>query len=333
MKNLLVVLLFSAIVGSFFVNINAQSKPKEKSNADAVGRNNTVKVSPELQQLLQSAVNETVTSFSAQNLKPEQIAATLIDLRDVKNLKMASVRGNEKIYPASVVKMFYMVALENLLETGKIKNTPELERGLRDMIAVSSNEATQYILDVITGTSSGSELPPKEFAKWAYKRNAVNRYFAALGYQNINVNQKTFCEDAYGIEQQFRGYKGDNRNMLTTDATARLLAEIVTGKTNTPERTALMMNLLKRDFTGTTSDQDDQAHGFTGIALINRKMADAKLWSKAGWTSKTRHDAAYIETPDGLKFVLVVFTENAANERDIIPMIAGNILDNLKSVK
>ena len=333
MKNLLIVLLFSAIVGSFFVTANAQSQPKNKSVRETVGRNNMAEFSPELQQLLQNAVDETAASFSAQNLKSEQIAATLIDLRDAKNLKMASVRGNEKIYPASVVKMFYMVALENLLETGKIKNTPELERGLHDMIVNSSNEATQYILDVITGTSSGAELPPKEFANWAQKRNAVNRYFAALGYQNINVNQKTFCEDAYGIEQQFRGYQGENRNMLTTDATARLLAEIVSGKAATPARTAIMMNLLKRDFGGTSSDNDDQAHGFSGIALNERNITNAKLWSKAGWTSKARHDAAYIETPDGLKFVLVVFTENAANERGIIPMIAGKILDNLGKIK
>ena len=332
MKNLLIVLLFSAIVGSFFVTANAQSQPKNKSVRETAGRNNMAEFSPELQQLLQNAVDETAASFSAQNLKSEQIAATLIDLRDAKNLKMASVRGNEKIYPASVVKMFYMVALENLLETGKIKNTPELERGLHDMIVNSSNEATQYILDVITGTSSGAELPPKEFANWAYKRNAVNRYFAALGYQNINVNQKTFCEDAYGIEQQFRGYRGENRNMLTTDATARLLAEIVSGKAATPARTAIMLNLMKRDFSGLSSDNDDQAHGFSGIALNERNITNAKLWSKAGWTSKARHDAAYIETPDGLKFVLVVFTENAANERGIIPMIAGKILDNLGKI-
>ena len=97
------------------------------------------------------------------------------------------------------------------------------------MIVDSSNEATQYILDVLTDTSSGAEMPQKEFEEWQYKRNRVNRYFSSMGYTNINVNQKTFCEDAYGIEQQSRKYKGQNRNMLTTNATARLLAEIVTG--------------------------------------------------------------------------------------------------------
>jgi len=294
-----------------------------------------VKLEPSLdaQTILVAAVGETLEKFKDKNLKAENVAATLIDLRDPNNLKWATVRGEDKIYPASVVKMFYMNALERRLEDGQVTMTPELERGLKDMIVDSSNEATQYILDVLTGTSSGSEMPEKDFIKWAYKRNIVNRFYAAQGYQNINVNQKTFCEDAYGIEQQFRGYKGNNRNMLTTNATARLLTEIVLGKTNTPERTAVMMNLMKRDFSGTTKDNDDQAHGFTGIALINKGMKDAKLWSKAGWTSTTRHDAAYIETPDGLKFVLVVFTEKFANERNIIPTIAEKILDKLGKTK
>jgi beta-lactamase class A len=285
--------------------------------------------SPALQTLLDSALRETLEKFKDKNLKAENVAATLIDLRDPNNLRTASVRGEEKIYPASVVKMFYMNALERWLEDGRVKPTPELERGLKDMIVDSSNEATQYILDVLTGVSSGGELPEKEFETWAFKRNVVNRFYAAQDYRNINVNQKTFCEDAYGIEQQFRGYKGNNRNMLTTNATARLLAEIVLGKTNTPARTKIMMDLMKRDFSGTSKDPDDQAHGFTGIALINKGLKDARLWSKAGWTSKTRHDAAYIETAAGLKFVLVVFTENFANERDIIPTVAEKVLDSL----
>lgn len=292
-----------------------------------------LETSPALQMLLDEAVRVTLEKFKDKNLKAENVAATLIDLRDPNNFTAASVRGEEKIYPASVSKMFYMVALERWLADGRVKTTPELERGLRDMIVDSSNEATQYILDVLTGTSSGAEMPEKEFEKWAWKRNVVNRFYAAQGYQNINVNQKTFCEDAYGIEQQFRGYKGNNRNMLTTNATARLLAEIVLGKTATPETTAKMMALMKREPFAETKDQDDQAHGFTGIALIKKGLKDARIWSKAGWTSKTRHDAAYIETADGLKFVIVVFTENFATERDIIPTIAERVLENLGKIK
>ncbi|MEO6656548.1 MAG: serine hydrolase [Pyrinomonadaceae bacterium] len=285
--------------------------------------------SSELQTILDSAVAGTLSTFAPKGFKTEEIAATLIVLRDPSHFKMAEVRGGEPIYPASVVKMFYMAALERQLEDGKVIMTPELARGLRDMIVDSSNEATQYILDVITGTSSGAELPQKQFDAWQYKRNRVNRYFSLMGYTNINVNQKTFCEDAYGIEQQSRNYKGQNRNMLTTNATARLLAEIVTGRISTPERTKMMMDLLKRDPFAKSSDPDNQANGFTGNMFIDRKMTDAKLWSKAGWTSKARHDAAYIETADGLKFVLVIFTENHAAETGMIPAVAGKVIDAL----
>lgn len=290
-----------------------------------------IEVSGELQALVSVAVRDVLADTN--NLKPDELAVTLIDLRDSSKFMMAEVRGQERIYPASVVKMFYMSALERQLEDGKITMTSELRRGLRDMIVDSSNEATQYILDVLTGTSSGAELPQKEFDAWQYKRNRVNRWFSSMGYTNINVNQKTHCEDAYGIEQQSRAYKGQNRNMITTNATARLLAEIVTGHMNTPEQTSAMMDLLKRDPFIKTTDGDNQATGFTGKLFSDRKMTDAKLWSKAGWTSKSRHDAAYIETADGLKFVLVIFTENHATDKEIIPNIAGKILDRLREIR
>jgi hypothetical protein len=57
-----------------------------------------------------------------------------------------------------------------------------------------------------------------------------------------------------------------------------------------------------------------------------------RLWSKAGWTSTTRHDAAYLELPDGAKFVLVIFTTDHANEREIIPTVARIIIDGIMDV-
>ena len=290
-------------------------------------------VSGELEALIRSAVDAVTNSANGKNFKQEEIAATLIDVSDPQNLRWANVSGEKPIYPASVVKMFYLAALERQLEDGKIMITPELTRGLRDMIVDSSNEATQYILDVITDTSSGAELPQREFEQWQHQRNRVNRFFASMGYTNINVNQKTFCEDAYGIEQQSRNYKGQNRNMITTNATARLLAEIVLGRMNTPGRTRAMMDLLKRDPFKPSTDPDNQAVGFTGKALIDGKMTDAKLWSKAGWTSRARHDAAYIETGDGLKFVLAIYTENHADDRDVIPTVAAKVMDGLRGLR
>jgi beta-lactamase class A len=284
--------------------------------------------SPALQVIVDEAAQGALKKFADKGLKESQLSITLIDLRDPQAPTWASFRGDERIYPASVVKLFYLVAAHRWLEDGRLQETEELKRALRDMIVDSSNDATGYVLDMLTDTTSGRELPPAEMQQWLEKRNAVNRYFTSLGYTNINTNQKTFCEDAYGRERFARGPNGENRNKLTTSATARLLAEIITGRAVNAERSRQMMELLKRDFSGKSTDPDDQAHGFTGIALAD--LPTARLWSKAGWTSTTRHDAAYIELPSGARFVLVTFTTDHANERDIIPTVARVVLDKMK---
>lgn len=312
----------------FLVNISAQDKqiarnylPKDNANKLLFNDSAT------LRKILDSAVKDTLQKFKSINLKPEEIAVTLIDLRDSKNLLSVEHRGNEQIYPASVVKMFYMAALFRQLEDGKVKMTPELERGLKNMIVDSGNESTGYILDVLTDTASGAELPADEFEKWKFQRNAVNRYYQSIGYNNISINQKTHCEDAWGREQQFRGYNNQNRNLLTTNATAKLITEIALGKSVTPERSRQMMDLMKRDWEKPVENQFYQE--FISHAL----KPGTKLWSKEGFTSKTRHDAAYIETPEGLKFVLVVFTENHSKEQEIIPSIARKIIEKLGEIK
>lgn len=284
-----------------------------------------------LQTLVDETAKATIARFADKKLEPQQLSITLIDLRDPKHPVTASFRGNERIYPASVVKLFFLAATHRWLEDKKIEDTPELQRALKDMIVDSSNEATQYIVDVLSRSTGGYELPPDEMKEWQYRRDAVNRYFTSLGYTNINANQKTFCEDAYGRERVSRGPNGENRNKLTTNATARLLMEIATGKSVTPQRSALMMELLKRDYSVASPDPDNQATGFSGSAL--QGMKGARLWSKAGWTSTTRHDVAYVELADGAKFVLATFTTDHSNEREIIPSVARLVIDGLRDVK
>src|SRR5882672_1539734 len=163
-----------------------------------------------LQNLVSEAARAALTRFADKKLTEAQLSITLIDLRDPAHPVTASFRGNERIYPASVVKLFYLAAAHRWLEDKKIEDAPELRRALKDMIVDSSNEATQYIVDVLTHTTGGYELPPEEMKEWQYKRDAMNRYFASLGYTNINVNQKTFCEDAYGRERVSRLPDGSN---------------------------------------------------------------------------------------------------------------------------
>ena len=283
-----------------------------------------IEPSPSIQSAIDKAVEEVVRNSKHTKLAQE-IAITAVDVSTPSSPQTGSHRGDVKIYPASVIKLFYLEAAHRWMEDGKIQDTAELRRAMKDMIVESYNEATHYVIDVLTGTSSGQELPPDEMKEWAHKRNAINRYFESRGFTNINANQKPWGEGPYGRERIFVGEKYTNRNMLTTDATARLLTEIVTGHAVSPKRSAEMLELMTRDPFSPTTNPDDQAHGFPGPAVPR----GAKLWSKAGWTSQTRHDAACIEFANGKKLVLIIFTVNHANERDLIPSLARGVISNL----
>ncbi|MEM1293301.1 MAG: serine hydrolase [Cyanobacteria bacterium P01_H01_bin.162] len=241
----------------------------------------------------------------------------------------ASYRGVEAIYPASVVKLFYLVAAHEWLEREMVSSTPELVRALRDMIVDSSNDATGLVVDVLTGTTSGPELPAGPLETWQTQRNIVNRYFESLQWPElatINVNQKTWCDGPYGRERLFLGETYENRNVLTTEATARLLHSIIGGVAVTGERSQVMMALLQRSLDPRllAADPENQVTGFLGAGL----PLNAQLWSKAGLTSKVRHDAAYIELPEHPPFQLVVFTEgaDASQNEHILPFVAQTLL-------
>lgn len=241
-----------------------------------------------------------------------------------------SYRGVERIYPASVIKIFYLVAVHEWLQTGMIQPSPELERSVKDMIVDSSNDATGLVIDILTGTTSGPELPPGPFETWAYQRNLVNRYFQSLHWpelETINANQKTWCDGPYGRERIFLGEMLNNRNMLTTEATARLVHSIVGGVAVSSQRSQAMMSLMKRslDPVELAADPENQVTGFLGGGL----PLDAQIWSKAGLTSTVRHDVAYIELPQKPPYLLIVFTEGktTSKQEELLPFLSQQILE------
>lgn len=281
---------------------------------------------PALQTAVDMAVRETCAEFTGPALKPDQLAVTVIDLRGPASVA-ADYRGDARFYPASVIKLFYLAAAHRWLEDGRLADTPELRRGLHDMIVDSSNDATGFIVDSLTGTTGGPELPAAELETWSEKRGAVTRYFQSLGYQNVNAKRKTWGDGPFGRESQDMAAHPPARNYLSTNDTARLLQEIAAGRCVTPARSAQMLELLARNPFVPGKDSDDQATAFSGAALT----PGMKLWSKAGWVSWARHDAALIELPGGGRVIVVVFTEGAehASNRAIIPAVVRRILTNL----
>jgi beta-lactamase class A len=279
--------------------------------------------------------------MAADGLDPEAFAMTLLIFDRPLTPATGAGRpagfahaGDRAFYPCSVVKVFYLAAAQAQLEAGELIAHGELDRAMRDMIRWSSNMATNYIIDLVTGTTGDTLLGEAELPEWVERRQWVNRYFHSLGWPEAaaaNACQKLMDDDRYGREKIFVGMGGNNHNRLSTNAAARLFHEIFAGRIVTPERSRVMAEMLSRPM----DDRDflanplAQVRGYFAAGL----PAGARVWSKAGhtgWTgdadaSYRRHDAAYIELPGGRALILAVFTQGrAASESEtILPAIAG----------
>ncbi len=240
----------------------------------------------------------------------------------------ASWAGNRQRYPASVIKLVYLIAAEAWLQDDLLPDDVELRRALAAMIQESSNDATGLVVDLLSGTTSGPSLPAEAMASWMGQRQLVNSWLAALDWtelEGVNACQKTWGDGPFGREREFYGASFENRNRLSSDASARLLQAVMASALVSPPACARMQALLARslDPEQRAADPENQVDGFLGEGL----PPGARLWSKAGWMSAARHDAAYVEAEGHNPFLLVVFSEgvDCAADATLLPEIARRL--------
>lgn len=211
-----------------------------------------------LSKKLQDIVDNIINSVQLKGLPIEKLSISLIDLSDSNCCTYASYLDGETRYPASIVKLFWMVELYNQYKAKTIPEETALNKELYKMIQDSSNESASRILDKISRTESGKDLPRSKLDNWIARRYSVNQFFKQAGYQNINISQKPFpipylnLDRPQGRDLQIRYVSGNEakpvRNYLTTYSVARLLFEIYTNQAVGSQYSTQMKALLKETY-------------------------------------------------------------------------------------
>ena len=208
------------------------------------------------------------------------------------------LNNNKLIYPASIVKLAYGLATYYWIEKGFLLFDEDINKAVFKMLSESSNDATSYIIDLLTGTTSGPSLDGEMWKNWKYQRSIINEWLKNLHWEaldGINCCQKTWEESAYGREKDFYGKNNTNKNAMTTDSAARLMTEIMLKikfrEHNINLKSFLSRHLKKEDF---SQDPSNQIEGFLGEGLPE----NIPFWSKAGLMSKVRNDVAWWTNQD-----------------------------------
>jgi beta-lactamase class A len=273
---------------------------------------------PAMATKLRMAAEATLKAFP--KLKAEDLAISAIDVSQPNITSRADYQGDVPFYPASVIKLFFMA---DVYATKK-DTIGDVDRALKEMIVVSDNDATAYLVDILANTVPGPPLQGRALQRFIDRRRAINKRFEKLGYKaNVSAMMKPWSFGPFGADKQALGANRENRNKLTANATASLLLWIVRRRAPGAHE---MMTLLHRPL-APQREEENQVKEFIGEAL----PTGALLWSKAGWTSEVRHDAAYVELPGGRKFILVIFTRGTADDVTLIPAAARNAIAELTS--
>ncbi len=288
-----------------------------------------------------------IKEYSKKNKLPiESLSITIID---TKTGEIAGYQNDVDRYPASVVKMFWLVAAYQKIVQKELNQT-SFSPAIEQMIFKSDNQGGSTILDAVTQTkSTPNNLSENELVIEKQKRQKVNDFFLQAGYsQNINVSQKTFpipqdnIMEPKGFDQQLRGEDPQKpiRNRITTNDAARLMYEIVTGKSIDPNTSKEMTTLLTRDINPTFWKKQppnpidfNPVESFFGEGLPAGKTLN--IVSKAGWTSASRQEVAFIQSKDGkTSYILAVFGDDAAygKSKQIFPEIAAQVYKEMRTL-
>jgi beta-lactamase class A len=288
-----------------------------------------------------------IKEYSKKNKLP--IESLSISLIDTKTGEIAEYQGDVERYPASIVKMFWLVAAYQKITQKELSEESFLP-AIQEMILKSDNRGGSQILDAITqAKSTPNNLPESELVIAKQKRQKVNDFFLQAGYsKDINVSQKTFpipqekIMEPKGFDQQLRGEDPLKliRNRITANDAARLMYEIVTGKSIDPMTSQKMTVLLTRNTDPTFWKKQppnpidfNPVESFFGEGLPVGKTEN--IISKAGWTSASRQEVAFIQSKDGkTSYILAVFGDDAAygKSKKIFPEIAAQVYQEMRTL-
>ena len=283
-----------------------------------------------LNDILKKLLNE----MNSQSLS--NIAITWINYKKVNStIKRFGFGINNKlpIYPASIVKLIYAFALYEWIQKGKLTLNDQINDATYKMLYNSSNDATSFIVDILTGTTSGPSLNEEIWEDWKFQRQIINDWLMSLNWKELNgINccQKTWEDGPFGREKDFYGTSNENMNQISTDGTAKIFEEIMM-RIEYSEKNINIKHFLERNLNKDSYiyDPNNQIEGFLGEGIPN----NISYWSKAGLMSKVRHDAAWWSMNEDNQTLLVVFGNSPefAQNKLFLPKLAEAIYDfNLK---
>jgi hypothetical protein len=289
---------------------------------------------------LQTFLDTTIESLRGDDarLREQTIRVSLIDLPVAGRPRLAHWYGDSPVYPASVPKFAYLMAAYAWRDQGRLEIDNVFDRQLHEMIYHSSNRACQSVFRRLTATEAGPRLEPGDYHDFVLRRHAVKRWLQELGIEDLHLVHPTYDGggDLHGRDVQFLeddtidgclpDQKGPyfNRQAMTANGTAKLLALLAEDLALSPESSAEVRERMRRD----PRRQPYLRQRIAGGA--DPRSGDLEVFSKTGTWGPIFADAGIIRHASGHQLAVVAFLEGEPAYRGpFIAKLAKTVVERL----
>jgi len=244
-----------------------------------------------LQTALDKVLNENPTFRKL--IRNKKLAVGLVDMRAEHDPKMALVNGQEMMYAASLPKIAILFAAMDAIDKGELKESPEVTKDLKLMIAKSNNQASTRMIDRVGYKKIADVLQDKKYALYDKANGGglwVGKRYAAGGARNP--------EPMKGLS-----------HAATAEQVCRYYYMMAKGKLVNKERSLEMMEIMA----------DPKLH-HKFVNSLDKIAPKARLYRKSGSWSNFHSDSVMVMGKHR-KYILTALAEDPKGEQIIRKLV------------
>ena len=229
----------------------------------------------------------------------KRLSVGIVDMSDEEEARYAAVNGRHMMYAASLPKIAVLAAAHDAIERGDLKETEEVKRDMRLMIAKSNNAATTRMIDRVTFENIERTMTDPELKLYdpAYGGGLwVGKRYAAGGRRHPDPMKG--ISHAATTEQICRYFY-----LLAND-------ELVSERASEKMRSYLVDPELHHKF----------------VSVLDRVAPRAKVYRKSGSWSTFHADVAMVQGPNR-NYIMTALVDDANGEQIVRQL--GAVLDEL----
>ncbi len=238
----------------------------------------------ELQSKLDAILHSNARWTALANNKKFSIG--IVDMHDPMNSRFAAINPDNMVYAASLPKIAVLLAAEEAIHLGNIKETQEVKQDMRLMIAKSSNSAATRMVERVGLQKIGEVMQDPRYN--LYDKENGGGLWVGKAYGRSN------------------GRIGDPLKNLSHAASVKQVCKyyykLAFGQLVSPERSKDMLDVLV---------DPELHHKF--VSVLDRVAPNAKVYRKSGTWETWHTDSALVWDTDR-RYIVVALAEDASGE-------------------